>query len=134
MGIGIASAIVLYVLAFGFFTYLCVVADPDTSSIAKLCTVTLPKFILSRLRILIGEKAVKNITDMYDYALVITYLVIVLGSWSIMFAYGYPFITKSKHVSSLHKVSPRFSAVKMKIKYFIQVICKIRYLMPSILP
>jgi len=40
-----------------------------------------------------------------EYVLVFIYLLVVLGSWFVMFAHGYPLITKSSTVSNIHKVS-----------------------------
>lgn len=52
---------------------------------------------------MIGKKGVSTISKLMDHAFQIVYLFIVLGSWSIVFAYGYPEIEKSNYIHSYHQ-------------------------------
>ncbi|KAL7541955.1 hypothetical protein ACHAXR_011383 [Thalassiosira sp. AJA248-18] len=52
---------------------------------------------------ILGEKRLSKVTKLMDHAFQIFYLIIVLGSWSIVFAYGYPEIEKSNHIHSFHQ-------------------------------
>ena len=74
-----------FVLILTTFTYACLVADPETSYIARFCTRTVPSYLLKQ------------------GGLHIVYLVVVLGSWSIVFTYGYEAIDNSNHISNAHK-------------------------------
>uniref|UniRef100_A0A7S4MTU8 Palmitoyltransferase n=1 Tax=Odontella aurita TaxID=265563 RepID=A0A7S4MTU8_9STRA len=95
----------LYLSGFAFFTYACIVADPDKSPVAKLLTQTLPGYALSGLRRLAGPKVASSFESVAEMGLVIVYLLIVLGCWSIIFTHAYDLITSSTHVSDGHKYS-----------------------------
>ncbi len=88
---------------FAAFTYACILADPETSNVARFCTKTIPSFLLKQLGRLIGEKQLSKLEKCMDRGLQIVYLVIVLGSWSIIFTYGYEAIENSNHISNNHK-------------------------------
>jgi palmitoyltransferase len=100
----LAVALTLYLLGFVFLAYFCLFADPDTSTVADLLTRRLPDFLESQVVKLVGKKCVNKFSFVAEYFLQILYLVIVLGSWSIIFAYAYPWVTESKHVSDYHKI------------------------------
>jgi len=108
MAIGIVPAILLYIIACVWFTYTCVLSDASTSPMANLFTVKLPNLLLSIIGKIFGAKTVESVKKASEKALVVLYLVVVLGAWSIMFTYGYDFISKSEHVSSHHKISGYF--------------------------
>ncbi|KAL3800172.1 hypothetical protein HJC23_001093 [Cyclotella cryptica] len=80
-----AIQFITFSLIFVSLTYACIIADPRTSNIARFCTRSIPSFLLKQ------------------GGLQIVYLVIVLGSWSIIFTYGYKAIDNSNHIHSHHK-------------------------------
>jgi hypothetical protein len=95
--------ITLLTLIFAFFTYACIIADPETSQVAKVCTQTIPSYLFNKIKRLIGEKNFTKLEKWMDRSLQIVYLILVLGSWSIIFTYGYDAIDNSKYVRSQHK-------------------------------
>lgn len=70
--------------------YACCIADSKTSNVARFFNRTIPTWIMRNI-----ERG----------SLQLVYLVVVLGSWTIIFAYGYPAIDTSAHVDSRHKYS-----------------------------
>jgi hypothetical protein len=68
--------------------YACCVADPKTSNVSRFFNRTIPTWIMRNI-----ERG----------SLQLVYLVVVLGSWAIIFIYGYPAIDASAHVDSRHK-------------------------------
>jgi len=87
-----------------FILYAFLFAD-ETSGISRFANITLPDTIGTQLRKILTEASINKLSFANDYFLVAVYLVIVLGSWSIVFTHLYPFITESSHVSSWHKYS-----------------------------
>lgn len=100
---GLVVWLSLYLGGFAFFTYACIIADPDTSTVANILTVKLPGYIGSGLRRFFGPKVMASLETATEFGLVLAYLVIVLGCWSIMFTFGYDLVTSSSHVSNVHK-------------------------------
>lgn len=107
MSLGIVPSIILYLIFSLWFTYSCILAE-EPSALAKFFTQKLPSLGMVWVGKVFGPKGVKIVRKVGDKALVIMYLVVVLGSWSIMFTYGYDFMTRSPHVSSNHKISGYF--------------------------
>lgn len=105
MAIGIIPSIFLYLLLCTWIVYICFLSDPSKSPTARFFTRSVPKSCLSFIDKIFGPKAVHVIERTADKFLAILYLVIVLGSWSVIFTHCYLFIDRSKHVSSLHKYS-----------------------------
>ena len=103
MGSLVFVALGLYLFGFAFFAYFCLFADPEESSVADFLTQRLPDYVSSKLVRLVGSKRMERINIISEYFLQIIYLVIVLGSWSIMFTYAYPWVSQSEHVSNYHK-------------------------------
>jgi hypothetical protein len=103
MGISIVAGIILYLILSIFLIYTLILNDASTSAVSHCLTISLPNKLVIIIRKLIGQKAVTKVEHASEYFLVTLYLVIVLGSWSIMFTFGYSFITKSNHVSNVHK-------------------------------
>ena len=99
----LAFQIASLTLFFVFFIYAFIIADPDTSNVARVCTRTIPSYFLLQVERLVGEKYVSKLEKWWDRGLQIVYLVIVLGSWSIIFTYGYEAIDKSTHIANRHK-------------------------------
>ncbi len=86
-----------------FIVYVCFYADSETSPLANLFLIKLPRWILSGVERVFGPSASLFLRSLSEMFLMITYLFIVLGSWSIMFFFGYPLITESTYVSDVHK-------------------------------
>jgi len=101
------SSLVLQLGAFTVFfaicTYVCIVADPDESPAARFFVGTIPSLIYSGVEHLFGKRIISKIEKFLDRSLQIAYLIVVLGSWSIVFAYGYPAIKKSRYISTNHQ-------------------------------
>ena len=94
--------LVASILFFAFCSYACIFADPDTSDVARLFMITIPSFLFKHVEKLLGQKKLSRLGKLLDRGLQIIYLVVVLGSWSIVFAYGYPEFRTSKHIHSYH--------------------------------
>ncbi|KAL3768972.1 hypothetical protein ACHAW5_005540 [Stephanodiscus triporus] len=100
----IVFQLIILVLVFAFATYACVFADPETSDVGRFCIIKLPSCILKWLEIILGQKLLNQLSTLMDHGFQMIYLVVVLGSWSIVFAYGYPEIEKSSYVHSCHQL------------------------------
>ena len=88
-----------------FAIYAFILADPDDSYIGRLCNNTLPLIIFRSMERIIGQRRFRQLSNIMDHALQVIYLIVVLGSWSIVFAYGYPEIEKSTYVHTYHQYS-----------------------------
>jgi palmitoyltransferase ZDHHC4 len=88
-------AFIVYIIVIGFIIYYCVFANVETSSLAKICKVTIPQYIYQTIESIFGIR-ILNIFDIFivQHFFVIIYLCIVLGCWSIIFTYIYPWITQ----------------------------------------
>ena len=100
---GFIVGLTLYLFGFAFFAYSCILADPDTSGSARFMTQGLPNFVGSKLANALGPRVMSALRVVADRALVIIYLVVVLGSWSIVLTHGYELVDKSKSVSNYHQ-------------------------------
>jgi len=100
MAINFVAALAIYLIGFVLFTYACIVGDPNTSPFARFLSSTLPDILIVRpLTLLIGVSKLRRLFFLVnDWGLVSLYLAIVLGSWSVMFAYGYPLLVKYSHI------------------------------------
>jgi palmitoyltransferase ZDHHC4 len=92
-----------YLTAFAFFTYICMIADPDQSRLAHLIAYQLPDQLALKFSKLVGPKYYNYFSTVSDYALVIFYVLVVGGSWAIIFGLVYPWIDESLYVSNYHK-------------------------------
>jgi palmitoyltransferase ZDHHC4 len=93
-----------YLLICGSILYFCVIADPHTNKIAYYVNVTLPEKLWSRLGNVLGPKKLDMVSQIMDLALVFVYFAVVLGVWTMVFLYVYPWISVSHHhVSEYHK-------------------------------
>ena len=90
------------IICFGLM-YFCVTADPMDSPIAYKLQVTLPNKSWQLLSKLLPDKQMKIASAIADRALVLVYLAVVLGCWTIVFWFIYPWIDQSNHVSTIHK-------------------------------
>jgi palmitoyltransferase len=84
--------------------YFCIVADPDESPVAMFLVEDLPRRSWSALRKVLGGKNLKIVEWIVDHMLILIYCMVVFGSWSIIFAYVYPWIDSQSYVSKFHKV------------------------------
>lgn len=91
-----------YVLVSGFLGYVCLCADPETSAMAKYFTETLPASIVGIVRRLLGAKVAVTLSTLSEIFLVLVYLFVILGGWTIMFWFGFPWMRESMHVNSNH--------------------------------
>jgi palmitoyltransferase ZDHHC4 len=83
---------VLYLAVLGFLLYYCVFADPDTSPMAAWWTIQLPQSAWQTIESICGPHGISALAWMVERFLMIMYLIIVLGCWSIIFTYVYPWI------------------------------------------
>lgn len=105
MSLGIVPTLIGYFLFFVWVAFSCILNDPSENILANFFVNTLPRIIFGLIQKILGPKAVTKLTFLTDHALLLLYLVIVLGSWSVMFTYGYRFIERSPHVPDWHKYS-----------------------------
>jgi palmitoyltransferase len=77
----------------------------EPSALALFFTEKLPRILFSLISKSCGSKGVDLVKKVTDKFLVLLYLVVVLGAWSVMFTYGYAFMERSPHVDSRHKLS-----------------------------
>jgi hypothetical protein len=96
-------AFVLYLAFLVAVMYICVFADPETSSTAQYFTEKLPSKVTKYLRRVLGSKSLSVLEFFADRVLSILYLIIVCGSWSIIVAYVYPWVDRQSYVSAYHK-------------------------------
>ena len=99
----LAFQILTLTIIFAIFTYACIIADPESSYVGRVCTQTIPSWLLQQIKTLIGEKHFSKLEKCMDRSLQIVYLIIVLGSWSIIMTYGYEAIDNSNHIDKRHK-------------------------------
>jgi len=97
-------AFTAYVGFLGFFVYVCMYADPETSPLAEFMTETLPRRAWETCQRVFGKKNAKGVEWVVDRAMILFYVVVVFGSWSIIFAYVYPWIGRQSYVSQAHRV------------------------------
>jgi hypothetical protein len=112
-GIGLAIILISYVLFCGAILYFCVIADPATSDIAYAFTIVLPSKAWAFSSKFLGKKKLGILEAILDRALLFVYLVVVLGTYTVVFWYIYPWIGESPHVSNYHKI----------VGYFLFVAC-----------
>ena len=97
------AIIILYVALCGFFLYFCMFADPETSDMAYLLQVAFPSKSYKILKKGLGEEKMSFVQELMNRFLVFVYLFIVLGCWTVVFWYIYPWISTSSNVSNVHK-------------------------------
>lgn len=83
--------------------YFCVIADPNLSQMAYLFQVALPNKLWDSLGKVVGRKQMNVLQSVLDLALVFVYFFVVLGCWTVVFWYIYPWIDKSTFVGKYHK-------------------------------
>ena len=102
-----ASLMITVMLAYlglvAFFMYFCMIADPETSAVARFLSETIPDKCWSLCKRILGSKNIKVVEWCADRAMILIYCVVVFGSWSIIFNYVYPWISNQSYVSQYHK-------------------------------
>ncbi len=83
--------------------YFCVIADPNLSPMAYTIQVALPDKIWKSMGKVMGEKQLDVLQSILDLALVFVYFFVVLGCWTVVFWYVYPWIDESQYVRNYHK-------------------------------
>lgn len=102
ISIGVAIILVIYVLAMGATFYFCVIANPDTSPIARYISHTLPDKVMKLAGKVVGDKGVKVIETFMERLLAIIYLTVVIGSYSLIYFHGFPKARESPHIEEYH--------------------------------
>lgn len=102
IGLGVAAVLTVYVLAMGFLFYFCIIASPETSNTARFVAHTLPNRVLQISSKMIGPKGVKITEMVLERVLAVLYLAIVIGSFSALWWYAYPWVRRSSHVPDYH--------------------------------
>ena len=86
-----------------FAVYACIFADPDTSSIGRFYMITVPSEFFRFVDYAIPKSLLAKLKIVVDHGFQIIYLIVVLGSWSIVFSYGYQMIEESNYIKSYHQ-------------------------------
>ena len=103
MMIIITTTFVGFFIVFLFFLYACVIADTETSNVARYCTEELPSLLYQQFEKTLGKKILSHLGALKSRVFQLTYLTVVLGSWSIMFCYGYEEVAKSNYIETYHQ-------------------------------
>ena len=92
----------VYVLLIGICIYYCNFADPNTSTVAHVLHVTGPQYISSTLQKICPPFLLDILHLLFvQNVMVLVYLAITLGCWSIIFFYVYPWMTRQhQHLTS----------------------------------
>ncbi len=98
----------LSVIVIFFGIYICVLADDeDTTNNGNQVVHFFTQQLPHHLEKLVGPKVMTSLRKILrkfkQHAFQLVYLIVVLGSWSIMFTYGYDAIHKSAYINSHHR-------------------------------
>lgn len=96
--------IATYIVVLATAVYFFVCADPRKSPTAKFLTITIPKLFWETLAKLLGERVYHSVEYVLERALLLFYIVIVFGSWSVIFTYVYPWIGVQTYLSLYHRI------------------------------
>ena len=113
ISLGLGLFLVSYVVFCAFILYVFVIADPATSKLAYQATVVGPNKVWKMIGNSVGPRKLKVLEAIADRALMTVYLAVVLGAWTVVFWYIYPWILESPHVSNYHR----------QLGYFVFVAC-----------
>lgn len=89
-----------FILSFACCSYACIFADPDASYVGRLRTTALRAVTVQVSRVL-GEKLLTRLSNVMDHAFQIVYLVLCLGSWYVVFVFGFPLM--EAYLPSYHR-------------------------------
>eukprot|EP00934_Nitzschia_sp_Nitz4_P000207 Nitzschia sp. Nitz4//scaffold119_size111653//90359//91718//NITZ4_004206-RA/size111653-augustus-gene-0.216-mRNA-1//1//CDS//3329533884//207//frame0 len=87
----------------GLVLYFCVIANPEESKLAYFLQVALPNKLWTTTSQLVGEQQMNVVQTFMDLSLVIFYYFVVMGCWTIVFWYVYPWISATPSVGNYHK-------------------------------
>ena len=93
-----------YVVIIFTVFYFCVFADPETSKVAHFLTIRLPRAFWGQAEKRLGSKVMNVLQGIVERLLLLVYCTVVFGSWSIIFAYVYPWISEQSYVSQKYKL------------------------------
>jgi hypothetical protein len=96
-------ALAAYVGCFVIFIYVCIIADTETSQLARYVNETLPDRVWSWLSKRVSKRTLYFVQFFSDRFLLLIYCTVVYGAWSILFWLIYPWISHSNAVSNVHK-------------------------------
>lgn len=114
MSVAIPFGLGAYLIVISFLTYYCLIADPSKSRLAYLFTLEWPTNLRKRASDVIGEETVKRFNTFAKHFPALLYVIIVFGSWAVVFFFTFPWIDASEgRVSSYHKT----------VAYVIFIIC-----------
>jgi hypothetical protein len=99
----LAAILVSYVIFCGLVMYFCVIADPNLSPMAYMIQVKLPDKLWASMGKVMGKKQLNVLQSFLDLGLVFVYLFVVLGCYTVVFWYIYPWIDNSNYVGKYHK-------------------------------
>jgi len=99
----VVALLVVYMVVCGMAIYYCGIADPGTSNLAHLFQVRLTDKIWSILGNIMSDKQMDSLQTLMDLGFVAVYFFVVLGCWTVVFFYIYPWIDRSDAVGNYHK-------------------------------
>lgn len=100
----LAIILVVYAAFCCLAMYFCLLADPQENGLARFLQITLPNVLWRRMASIFGKDKMNVVQHVLDRMLVLTYFVVVGGSWSIVFWYLYPWLYASPGVSNAHGI------------------------------
>lgn len=92
-----------YILLLGVAFYFVFYADPDESPTAKFLTETLPKRVWGKLQELLPAKCLNFMQFLSAQFLMLFYLAIMFGSWSIILFFIFPWVDRQSYLPHYHK-------------------------------
>ena len=104
----LVAFLVAYVIFCGMVMYFCVIADPSTSPMAHTIQVVLPNKLWDNMGKVVGKEQMNVVQSLLDLALVIVYFFVVLGCWTVVFWYIYPWVDRSPSEFFVHVESVGF--------------------------
>lgn len=103
-----AIALAIYAIVLVLFVYVFFFADPDESKVAFFVTETIPRKTRGLLHRVLPENVLNGLQFFVDRFLMIFYLAIFYGSWSIIWYFVYPMVDQQDYVRSYHKAIGTF--------------------------
>jgi palmitoyltransferase ZDHHC4 len=105
MNVLVALNLGTYLMILMFLTYVYILADTRKSRLAFLFQNVLPSRCWKLLKKILGDNFVSSLSGVEDRLLNWLYICIMMGSWTIVFLYTYPWIDASRgYIPSYHKV------------------------------
>ena len=107
----------LYILVFVAGAYFCLFADPDESAVALYVTETLPRKCWSLLERILPKKALVFLEFCVNRALMLFYLAIICGVFSVTTTYIFPLVHGQQYVSHSHEYVAYASFLAMFVSW-----------------